>query len=671
MTTRDAVRSPIQAAFKNEALTGAISSLAFAPLAVAVQRPVANRTKSTFVNTHLSDGTNTFGVYRSRHRIFPGWDCSGGFRVAYCNRSADTNGQNAITVSGRVEIPANSGTWFPFTFSAAGSITIQPTDADQWSDALAVTPAGGTYINIETHVSVASAGQKWPMLDSISLAAANGEGSALSAVSDPGAPPNLDTTEFYGPVAITGLSKAPRAVGVFSDSIGNGAKDTLTGDKIGFLQRAIGDTLPIINFSTSGDTLAAFVTGNTRRLGLADQCGITDAIVAYGTNDTKTLVTLQQNYRIAIGLMNVRGWNSMSCPVLTSTTTSNNWTAAGDQTVVAGYDVAGVIDQFNTWIQTQVGLGIDKFLDTRAGWQDAANKILTTGAAFGYTPDGLHPGPFGNQSIAALFTAASALPSTTKTVARSYLAWSGIKVHVAPTLEAATATVSTEPNLASGGGNLTPGSGTTAVTSRAAATFFNAPMIRQVRSGTSDSAVLTASASDVGSTMLQGTNVDYTFLIAFAADGSGVGFAAGWCSPINGTTTDQAMFVYRNAANSGWRYGRTGDANLDVNITSPAIIPANKMHVLGVIHSAGKTSIWFDSKTASVTNATQAPTNAFDTNTQFMAGNSVLSGATPAFSVNGWGGWTGKVIGCNNARSVAEMQQAIQDLANEFGVTLS
>lgn len=647
------------------------SSAAFAPLAVAVQRPVANRTKSTFVNTHLSDGTNTFGVYRSKHRIFPGWDCSGGLRVWFCNRSGDTNGQNAITVSGRIEIPAGSSNWTAFTFSAAGSITLQPTDADTPCDALAVTPAGGTYVNIETHVNVASAGMKWPMLDSISLAAANGEGSALSAISDPGAPPNLDTTEFYGPVAITGLSKAPRAIGVFSDSIGNGAKDTLTGDKIGFLQRIFGDSLPIINFSTSGDTLAAFVAGNTRRLGLADQCGLTDGALAYGTNDVKTLSSLQTNYRTAIGLMNVRGLNCISCPVLTSTTTSNSWTAAGDQTVVAGYDVAGTIDQFNTWIQTQVGLGIDKFLDTRVGWQDAANKILTTGAAFGYTPDGLHPGPFGNQQIAALFTAATALPATTKTVARSYLNWSGLRARVAPTLEAATATVATEPNLAPSGGNLTPGSGTTAVTARSAATFFNAPMLRQNRSGTSDSAVLTAAASDTASTMMRGTNLDYTFLIAFAADGSGVGFTAGWSSPISGVSTDQAMLVYRSAANTGWRYGRTGDANLDVNITSPAIVPANKMHVLGVIHSAGKTSIWFDSKTASITNATQAPTNAFDVNTQFMVGNSVLSGATPAFSTNGWGGWTGAAMAWDNARSVAEMQQAIQDLANEFGVLLS
>jgi lysophospholipase L1-like esterase len=648
------------------------SSAAFAPLAVAVVRPVANRTKSTFVNTHLSDGTNTFGVYRSRHRIFPGWDCFGGLRVAFCNRSGDQNGQNAITVSGRIEIPAGSSNWTPFTFSAAGSVTIQPTDNDVFCDALAVTPAGGTYVNIETHVSVASAGMKWPMLDSISLAAANGEGSALSAISDPGAPPNLDTTEFYGPTAIIGLSKAPRAPAVFSDSIGNGAKDTLTGDKIGFLQRIVGDTLPIINFSTSGDTLAAFVAGNSRRLGLADQCGITDAFLAYGTNDTKVLATLQSNYLIATGLMTVRGWNVISCPVLTSTTTSNNWQDATGQTIVANYTLAGIVDQFNTWLQTLPAAGsIDKFLDTRPGWQDAANKILTTGAAFGYTPDGLHPGPFGNQQMAAPFTAAGSLPSTTKTVARSYLAWSGLKVHIAPTLEAVTATVATEPNLAPSGGNLTPGAATTAVTARSAATFFNAPMLRQNRSGTSDSAVLTASSSDVGSTMLQGTNVDYTFLIAFAPDGSGVGFAAGWCSPINGTTTDQAMLVYRSAANTGWRYGRTGDTNLDVNITSPAIVPANKMHVLGVIHSAGKTSIWFDSKTASITNATQAPGNAFDANTQFMAGNSVLSGATPAFSTNGWGGWTGKVVACNNARSVGEMQQAIQDLANEFGILLS
>lgn len=79
---------------------------------------------------------------------------------------------------------------------------------------------------------------------------------------------------------------------------------------------------------------------------------------------------------------------------LSLTLTFGGWTSAADQTPVSGFTVGGVRDQFNTWLFTQVGLGLlDAVIDVNPYVEDQSNHgaWITTGAINYPTVDGVHP----------------------------------------------------------------------------------------------------------------------------------------------------------------------------------------------------------------------------------------------------------------------------------------
>ena len=361
------------------------------PSSLAFLRPVANRTKQTFINTHSSDGTNTHGKYLCRHRTF-GFAASQ-IKLVYANRCSEAAGFNDITVSARVRYPAGTGEWTTVTFSSQSSVTITSTGADVTSDALNLTIPANTYFEVETYVQVASVGQKWPTLDQISLEADNGEGRLLSTSSLAGQTPTpTDVTEFYGPVAILGQSTATRAFACITDSIGNGADDTLTGDKIGFLQRTIADTWPVIYLGTSGEQASDWVSAHSKRLALLDACGATDIVLAMGTNDianSRTYSQVRDDLMLILSMTGARGLGLSACPIL-----ARNSGGAPS----TGFTVGGVADQVNTFLSSNLPLGA-KFVDTRTAFQNASNVINS-----GYATDGTHPSPTGHAAIAASLT---------------------------------------------------------------------------------------------------------------------------------------------------------------------------------------------------------------------------------------------------------------------------
>lgn len=386
-------------------------------------RPVANRTKQPWVSAGGSDGVNTYGRYISRHKVNPG-GCSGQFSMAYCNRRGESNGFNSITIEGvRVRYPSGSGSWVALTFSGASTKALAASDNDVWTDSISLQMAEGEYFDVESYVSVASAGQKWPTIERVSLLAANGEGSTLSTSPIGSSPSPLNTTEFYGPVAIRGLSSAPRAIAVFSDSIGNGNFDTPTGDRLGFIQRKFGDTVPIVQCGNGGETVAQWVgsPGHSRRLALAIACGATDAFFAMGTNDIavgSTYTVLRRDASAMIGELALQGFAVTALPILTKTTGDIN-------TVVAEYQVGALADQFNTFLQGLAGGNglLSGFIDTRPGWQNASNQILSATL----TDDFLHPNAVGHPAIAAALT--GGLPSSIPTALIAPTFWSTSAVH--------------------------------------------------------------------------------------------------------------------------------------------------------------------------------------------------------------------------------------------------
>ncbi|MBB4642380.1 SGNH/GDSL hydrolase family protein [Rhizorhapis suberifaciens] len=352
-------------------------------------RPVANRTKQTFINTHSSDGINTHGKYLSRHRTF-GFACAGGMKLVYANRCSEAAGFNDITVSARVRYPAGTGDWIAVTFASQSSITITSTGADVTTDEIDLTIPALTYFEIETYVQVASVGQKWSTMDQVSLEADNGEGQLLGTSSLAGQTPTPgDVTEFYGPVAILGQSTATRAFACITDSIGNGAGDTLTGNEIGFLQRTIASDYPVIYLGTSGEQASDWVSAHSKRLALLDACGATDVILAMGTNDianTRSYSQVRDDLMLILSMAAARELGTAVCTILTR---------SSGGTPATGFTVGGVADQVNDFLETNLPLGT-KFVDTRPGWQNASNVILS-----GLTDDNTHPNATGHAAIAA------------------------------------------------------------------------------------------------------------------------------------------------------------------------------------------------------------------------------------------------------------------------------
>lgn len=381
-------------------------------------RPVATRVKQTFVATHGSDGVNTQGKFLVRHKVLPG-GCASGLKLAFGNRCSEANGFNSITVAARVRYPAGNGTWYPATFSAAGNVTITASGADAWTDVVANLPAmlAGEMFETETYVTVASAGMKWPTIDNMALLGANGEG-LLLATTDISAstptPGDSGATEIYAPVAIIGQSTATRAFAIIGDSIANGASDTPTGHAMGFIERVFNSTYPTLNLATSSERIAQFSSAHTNRVALMQASGITDIIFAFGTNDVAnadTYATIRGNLLAVLAYLASLVPTITVCPILTKTDAALNPSGA--------YAVAGIADQVNTF-ETGVDIGlVSKVWDTRPGWQNASNQILSAT----YTDDFLHPNPVGNAAIAAAAPALSTIIAPSVLTAPLPSAW--------------------------------------------------------------------------------------------------------------------------------------------------------------------------------------------------------------------------------------------------------
>lgn len=376
-------------------------------------KPAFNRTKQPYANI-LSDGTNTQGKYVIRHKSFA-YAVEGGVKFWFANRRGETDGQNSITVSSEYEYPYLSGTWTAMTFSAAASVTIAANSLDIACDTIALSIPANTYIRTRTLVTVASAGQKWPIMERLFLAAASNEGFVLGTTSLAAtAVPNADTQTCYGPVAISGLTRAPIAVAVSGDSISGGAYGDSSLDQIGWIQKVLNGTYPVFQSNTGGETAATFVTTHNKRMALLDQMGCTHVIVAYGTNDADDAAALQANLSDIYKLFYYRNLRVTAAAILTYTTSSNNWTdAAGQSYAAAKYAPAGSIDVVNAWMAA-LPTYVDKFADTRVGYQDANRKILTDGTAAKYVGDGigLHPSEYAYTQIAAQLTPATLINAT-------------------------------------------------------------------------------------------------------------------------------------------------------------------------------------------------------------------------------------------------------------------
>lgn len=214
-------------------------------------------------------------------------------------------------------------------------------------------------------------------------------------------------------VLVLGVPSAPHpSVMYFGDSIAYGANDTTAPDSLGssgYIQRgleAVGPNsypLPNFKYAFPGQELLQYSLASIPR-GMNLVQYMTHIIMQLGTNDIA--VAGQTAAQLEANITSFCTWaKSIIGPygkppkiyvvkLLPRTTSTNSWATAANQTPVAGFTIGGARDQYNTWLSTQVGLGlIDGVIDPNTVCEDQVNHgvWVTNGTANYPTTDGIHP----------------------------------------------------------------------------------------------------------------------------------------------------------------------------------------------------------------------------------------------------------------------------------------
>ncbi len=302
----------------------------------------------------------------------------------------ETGNSGPITVRASVEYPA--GTFMPVFFNGKRDVVIDP-KGNVTSDSLGIEIPAGAQFFTRTYVTGAQIVTGAPTQE------AQGEGVGAGDQTLGGTITPSDSAG-YGPVAI--LSDTPwacKSVAIFGDSIGDGYND-IGGDangNLGYVPRALGNAVGWTRLTRPGD--ASLFWGNANRFARMDvvkHC--THAIIALGTNDLGVMNLsagyVQAELSILWKALTCRGLKVWQCTLPPFTTSTDLWTTTAGQSVVASYEPRRV--QVNDWMRTT-----PQYL---AGYFEVADALETsrnsglwkaTGAACGYTNDGVHPSTHG------------------------------------------------------------------------------------------------------------------------------------------------------------------------------------------------------------------------------------------------------------------------------------
>lgn len=219
-------------------------------------------------------------------------------------------------------------------------------------------------------------------------------------------------SSYYDPTApymVLGIPSAPLvSVALMGDSFGEGQGDTVTNSSgvKGYLQRGLwsvnGHVVPSVNLSKGSE----MAQNNQLTLGSRKRAAwpyATHLLCALGRNDIgagRTLLQIQTDL-IAIWTAAKRTKGPYGKPLHVtqtlmppSTSSTDNWATAANQTPTSGFAAGGVRDQLNAWIIAQAGQGLlDAYVNLNVYWEDQSNpnKWVTNGSNNYATSDGVHP----------------------------------------------------------------------------------------------------------------------------------------------------------------------------------------------------------------------------------------------------------------------------------------
>lgn len=357
--------------------------------------------------------------------------------------TGDTPTGNTLTL-GAVYVEYG-GTLYPVTFGGSSSRDIPSGDLITSDPVSGLTVSAGMTLYVRTYVTVASGGQ-WPSMygavaypDEVSRPGsnlANGTGDLTGT--------GQSVSNLYGPSQIFGTLTAGQptyGVAFFGDSILAGVNDSFSDEsQVGYIQRLMyGSNRPYITVALPGESAAQVLSGQaSKRIPLVGEHA-QYFYNEYGINDLQGGATLAQLQARILSIANVAANDPGVVKRLQQTlgpksSSTDNWATTANQTT-DGINANRV--QFNDWVRdgmpTTNGVAVATGTSgaVRAGdsghpytgFVEVADLCETARNSgiwkANYTTDGLHPGPNGNQQIAAGLSPATLFPDTSASNAGS------------------------------------------------------------------------------------------------------------------------------------------------------------------------------------------------------------------------------------------------------------
>lgn len=188
------------------------------------------------------------------------------------------------------------------------------------------------------------------------------------------------------------------------------------------------------------------------------------------------------------------------------------------------------------------------------------------------------------------------------------------------------------------------------------------------RDATGNPARFAAGQTSVLSQSFQGDDKPYTVITVYKPTDANTGYIWGASDSIDASTAQQIALIRRAATASSVRRQQAAATN-DVSWGSGQASGA--WRIVAVKHTGTAVSVWDTSTTAAVSGTTQN-TIAFNTELIFYVGAAETnSGTDPTYSGVACAMDFAEIVVQNTARSDADIQQAITDLATKWGITLS
>ncbi len=369
--------------------------------------------------------TSNFRMSRSPHiarqtlteaaLVIPNWGVTTGASNAGAKDGTEFNG-GAITLTASIEYPANTFTQVKWggatskTDAGGGTVvsdmmtltTPIPEGALFWVRIYATCAAGQILI-----FTANTAGGDWNPTTGLN-------GAGMEAAASGGVDKTMGGTVaahgvgyHYSPAAIIATTRKP-SVFIIGDSKAYGLRDTLdaSGDT-GEIARAVGPYLAYINNGICSQKATQFAASNTKQKALAAYCS--DVICQLGINDYHldniAPASLQTAYQTIWNLFpGKRVWQATLHAESAST---DNFATVANQTTAA---YAPNLQATNAYIKTKPSQLAGYFdVDAAVSSAQGSNKWAVTGAANGYTADGLHQNQAGYRLASSAITPASFL----------------------------------------------------------------------------------------------------------------------------------------------------------------------------------------------------------------------------------------------------------------------